>query len=140
MKNNKFNIFSLVCLALIVFCLFRISSLKNDIEQMQNSINNLQNSESEIRNNVMQDVNTKLEEFNNVLVDYDYHFGDYEFDEENLDVELYVEFLPKVYTQSSTKAYLVTDDNQVYNLLIQDYILGYHRLLNMLLLKFDYKL
>ena len=120
MKNNKFNIFSLVCLTLIVFCLFRISSLKNDIEQMQNSINNLQNSESEIRNNVMQDVNAKLEEFNNVLVDYDYHFGDYEFDEENLDVELYVEFLPKAYTHASTKAYLVTDDNQVYNLELKD--------------------
>ena len=123
MNNKKVDIFktlTIVCLVLIVVCMFRISSLKQDNKKLENEINNLFTQNENLKNNILSMVDSKLEQYNDILVSAYYDYEESKFDINNLDAKIKVEVLPKVFEPDTTKVYLVDGEGQYYPLEYND--------------------
>lgn len=123
MNNNKdiiFKILTIVCLVLVVVCVFRISSLKQDNKKLENEINNISTQNENLKNNILSMVDSKLEQYNDILVSAYYDYEESKFDVNNLDAKIKVEVLPKVFEPDTTKVYLVDSEGQYYPLEYND--------------------
>ena len=120
MKDRLLKIIVIICLVLVGFSLFKIHSLKNDVENLNNQINSLIGQNNSLKNNILSMVDNKLEKYNDILVSAYYDYEEFEFDVDNLDAKIKVEVLPKIYELNTTKVYLVDGKGQRYPLEYKD--------------------
>lgn len=111
MKEKIFKVISLVSIIIAVISLYKITSLKNEIYNLQSKINSISEQSSHLRTDILNSVNTTLEEYNNDLTKATYEYEDYKFDEDNLNVKVHVQVVPKTYNPEKTITYLVGADD-----------------------------
>ena len=116
MKDKIFKVVSIVGLVIAVIGLFKIISLKNEIYNLESKINSISEQNSYLRTDISNSVNTTLEEYNNDLTKATYEYEDYKFDEDNLNVKVHVQVVPKTYNPEKTIVYLVGADAQEFPL------------------------
>ena len=116
MKDKIFKVVSILSLIIAVISLFKISSLKNEIYNLESKINSISEQNSYLRTDISNSVNTTLEEYNNDLTKATYEYEDYKFDEDNLNVKVHVQVVPKTYNPEKTIVYLVGADAQKFPL------------------------
>ena len=120
MKDKIFKLVSIVALVIVSISLFKMASLKNEIYNLESKINSLAEQNSRLRTEILNSVDTTLEEYNNDLTKATYEYEDYKFDEDNLNVKVHVQVVPKTYNPEKTTAYLVGVDDLEYPLEYSD--------------------
>ena len=116
MKDKIFKITSIVSLVIAAISLFKITSLKNEIYDLESKMTSIFEQNSYLRTDISNSVNTALEEYNNDLTKATYEYEDYKFDEDDLNVKVHVQVVPKTYNPEKTIVYLVGADAQEFPL------------------------
>ena len=116
MKEKSFKILIVASLILSGAGIYRTLLLSSEIKELKNRINNLAVQNENYRVDILSSVDSKLEKYNDVLVNANYNYEDYNFDDENLEIKIKVEALPKIYDPDITQVYLVDTNGQSYPL------------------------
>ena len=116
MKDKIIKVVSIVSFVIAVISLFKITSLKNEIYNLESKMNSISEQNSYLRTDISNSVNTALAEYNNDLTKATYEYEDYKFDEDNLNVKVHVQVVPKTYNPEKTIVYLVGADAQEFPL------------------------
>lgn len=119
MKKEYLFVVQIVTCVLLVICMFKISSLNNQIQNLKNHLSSrISDVEHEV-GNISYDISKAMEEEASILSLAQWEYG--EIDENSKTVEMFCEITPKEYSSGTTaemvyddKRYPLTYDNGIY--------------------------
>lgn len=109
MKKSVWICNVIVCIAL-VFCILRINSLQNEVNNLSNTINRIDRNLTNDMNNIYTNVQNMLDEQSNQLTISNWEFG--EVDVNKKTAEIICTVVPKEYHPNITKAKLISGNNE----------------------------
>lgn len=111
MRKYFWNIVTVICLGLLVLCFFRITRLKQEIQNLQNNISNqITSLESSMRANASY-MEGLLEKEASILANAQWNYGVY--NKEDISLEVQCEITPKEYHPETTKAWIVFHEQEI---------------------------